>query len=233
MQPEISIEKHQGVFVVRDDLMAGGSKRALLPYIATGNDHFVYASPVYGGFQIALAAYCQEIGATATIFCAKRKRRHANTNAALAKGAVIKEVSPGYLSVVEKRAKQFAAITGATKIQFGAKSAQNKRLLKQRVAKALHKLGKEPQEIWCVIGSGLLVESILAATTQAKVCGVQVGAQYNQRHPRLHLYQYHTTFDKPSKVAAPFQSTANYDRKAWEYCIKHKQSNEVLFWNVL
>ena len=53
------IREHDGVLVVRDDLIAGGTKsRFILPYFARLNsmgpplkDEIVYASPAYGGAQ--------------------------------------------------------------------------------------------------------------------------------------------------------------------------------------
>jgi len=50
----ITIEKHKGVNVLRDDLLIGGTKSILMPSIIGDDLEYVYASPVYGGFQIAL-----------------------------------------------------------------------------------------------------------------------------------------------------------------------------------
>jgi hypothetical protein len=55
----IVIEKHKCVNVLRDDLLPGGTKSILMPSIIGDSLEYVYASPVYGGFQIALSAYCQ------------------------------------------------------------------------------------------------------------------------------------------------------------------------------
>ena len=97
----------------------------------------------------------------------------------------------------------------------------------------IKELGREPKEIWCAIGSGTLVDSILMATESAKVYGVQVGAEYKKTHDRLTILKYHKGFDKASKHKAPFDSVPNYDLKAFEYCEKYKASDDVLFWNVL
>jgi threonine dehydratase len=97
----------------------------------------------------------------------------------------------------------------------------------------INQLGKEPDEIWCAIGSGTLVDSILLATETAKIYGVQVGAEYTGKHERLTVLKYPKSFDKLSKFVAGFPSMPNYDLKAFELCIKHKHSKDVLFWNVL
>lgn len=62
----ITIEQHKGVNVLRDDLLTGGTKSILMPSIIGDDLEYVYASPVYGGFQIALSAYCQSVNKKAT-----------------------------------------------------------------------------------------------------------------------------------------------------------------------
>ena len=98
-------------------------------------------------------------------------------------------------------------------------------------------------EVWCAIGSGTLAESIILGTNDAKVFGVQVGAEYKKskaisnNYDRLKVLKYHKSFDKVSKYKAPFKSTPNYDLKAFEYCMLHQKNKipktKVLFWNVL
>lgn len=229
----ITIERHKGVNVLRDDLLPGGTKSILMPSIIGDDNEYVYASPVYGGFQIALSAYCQSVNKKATIFCAKRKDKHCNTLKCIEYGANVIEIPFGYLSVIEKRAKDYCLSTGAKKLIFGANSMENKILIGNRMRKVIHKLGKEPDEVWCAIGSGTLVDSILLATEATKVYGVQVGAEYKGNHERLTVLKYNKSFDKPSRFKSGFPSTPNYDLKAFELCIKHKKANDVLFWNVL
>ena len=229
----ITLEKHNRITVLRDDLLTGGTKSILMPSMIGDADEYVYASPVYGGFQIALSAYCQKVGKKATIFCAKRKVKHDNTLECIKYGATIKEIPYGYLTVIEKHARDYCKETGAEKLVFGAKSKQNINLIGLRMLDVIERLGREPKEIWCVIGSGTLVEGILKGTHNAKVYGVQVGAEYKKEHDRLTVLKYHKGFDKVSKHKAPFKSVPNYDLKAFEYCEKHKVSDDVLFWNVL
>ncbi|RYZ79617.1 MAG: hypothetical protein EOP06_26860, partial [Proteobacteria bacterium] len=63
-------------FVVRDDLLIGGTKqRAIIPFITElrqqGYDNFFYASPFCGFAQIALATAVQLLGVECTIYCEK------------------------------------------------------------------------------------------------------------------------------------------------------------------
>jgi hypothetical protein len=50
------VVKHDGVFVVRDDLHPAGTKGRYLWHLFNSADEVVYASPAEGGAQTALAA---------------------------------------------------------------------------------------------------------------------------------------------------------------------------------
>lgn len=228
----IASEMYYGIRVIRDDKLPGGTKSVILPNIVTDEfDEYVYASPVYGGFQIALSMYCQAIGKKATIFCAMRAKEHENTAKCREYGANIVHIRPGYLSCVEKYARLYCEVHGAKKIEFGAKNEFNINLLSQRVTDAIHEFG-EPDEIWCAVGSGMLIESILKGTRTAIVHGVCVGADYTNDDPRIKLYKYPRGFETKSPIRPDFPSMPNYDLKAWEYCRSMSQGN-VIFWNVL
>ena len=229
----IKIEEYNGIKVLRDDLLIGGTKSILMPYIIKDAEDYVYASPVYGGFQIALSAYCKSVGKKATIFCAKRKVRHPNTLECLNYGANIKEIDYGYLNVIEKKARDYCEMNGAVKLNFGAKDEKNINIIANRVKEVIRFLGKEPVEIWCAVGSGTLLEGILKGSDTALINGVVVGKDYSNNNKRVRLYKYHKSFDKVSNFKADFKSMKNYDLKAFEYCEKYKHSNDVLFWNVL
>lgn len=92
----------------------------------------------------------------------------------------------------------------------------------------------EPDEVWCTIGSGVLVQGILKGTDTAKIHAVSVGKDYTGTHPRLTVHKYHRKFEDETKAPCPFPSSTNYDRKAWEYCRNRvKKDGTCLFWNVL
>ena len=113
MNMSIIIEKYEnqpGIYVLRDDLLPGGTKSILIDSLLVNHHHvneLVYASPCYGGFQIALSIFCKNNNKKATIFCAKRKIRHPNTELCIQNGANVVEVPYGYLSVVEKHAREY------------------------------------------------------------------------------------------------------------------------------
>ena len=113
------VTEHGGVFVVRDDLFPGGTKARFLPILFNGVSEIVYASPAEGGAQTALAAVAAKFGKRATIFVAQRVQLHPRTLMAKRLGAQIVQVSPGYLNVVQARARQYSQEHGARLAPFG------------------------------------------------------------------------------------------------------------------
>ena len=122
MIPDPVITKHQNIYVVRDDLIPGGTKRCFADALIRNNDEVVYASPVYGGAQIAIAHAAKSLGVKATIFCAKRKQPHPRTMEAHKAGAKIVQIPNGYLSNVKAKARSYCQQTGAKLLPFGLES---------------------------------------------------------------------------------------------------------------
>ena len=216
------------MIIVRDDLM-GGTKMVCMPYIEEeGIDEYVYASPVYGGFQISLAQY---FGKKATIFCAKRNFLHPNTVRCKELGATVIEVPYGYMTVVEKRAREYADKPRCKKIVFGAKDYIEPIVAHVKKVMASH---KDIEHIWCAVGSGTLVSAICIACPTIQVYGVCVGGAVDISFNNLQLIKYPKPFEYESKQKAPFPSMPNYDLKAYEICLRdHNPDRNVLFWNVL
>ena len=150
------VADHFGIRVVRDDLFPGGTKARFAGRLFDGVDEVVYASPAEGGAQTALAVTAERLGKLTTIFIAKRRAPHARTLMAKAHGAKVYQISPGYLNVVQARARAYCAATGARLAPFGfdlpwAIGA---------IAEAALATGEAPEEVWCAGGSGTLARGL-------------------------------------------------------------------------
>jgi threonine dehydratase len=229
------IESHSGINVLRDDLLPGGTKSVILPHILEKERWcYVYASPVYGGMQIALASYCKSIGKQAVIFCAKRKVPHGNSLRAKDAGALVYQVPYGYLSHTQKKAREYAQQHNAQLVEFGGNYPIAIKAISERMRQVSARLGREPDVVYCASGSGTLLRGIISGTETARIVSIQVGAEVGNPLPeRVTIKKYHKPFEKESTIKAPFPSCANYDLKGWEYCIRDKPGGMVLFWNVL
>jgi hypothetical protein len=227
--PAPVITEHEGVLVVRDDLFPGGTKARFLGLMFNGADEVVYASPAEGGAQTALATVGRQLNKRATIFVAHRTKPHARTLEAAKLGAKVVSVVPGYLSVVQARAREYCARTGARLMSFGADMPE----AINAIAAAASKIGVEPDEVWCASGSGVLARGLAAAWPNARRHAVQVGRILRPRHvagATVHVYP--APFGHEARSKPPFPSDPQYESKAWEVAIARKGAGRVVFWNV-
>lgn len=239
------IEHHAGVDVVRDDLLPGGTKARYLAQLFDAHDEVVYATPVYGGAQLALAYAARERGKHVTLFCAKRAQLHPRTLEAIAAGAHVSFVNPGYLARCQGAAREYAERTGAHLLPFGGDSEAAIDAIAEAAAAVVRAQGHY-DEVWCAAGSGVLARGIRRGITQADpewaattVVGVQVGHALDPAaFDELQISP--LPFDRALGVRPPFPSCPHYDAKAWAMCRRRHHeawrpsyARRVLFWNVL
>lgn len=116
--PAPVIVEHEGVQVVRDDLLGLGSKVRSTDYLI-GHDpkyahvkEWVFGScPATGYAQISLPGICSRYGKKAVLFMAKRdlNKLHSHQKRGLDLGAVYNWVPNGMLPVTQARAREYAA----------------------------------------------------------------------------------------------------------------------------
>jgi hypothetical protein len=218
------IQEIDNVLVVRDDLLPGGTKRRALP-VLKGSNEYVYASPVYGYAQVALAHVARESVKRATVFCAKRSIRHPRTHESRAAGARIIEVPCGYMSVLKARARQYCAVTGAELLPFGLDTPA----FIDALADVARGLKLNPREVWTVAGSVVLSRALQVAWPAARFFAVQVGAVPNAG--RAVIIKAPERFEQDAKLRPPFPSCGNFDAKAWRF-VRQRAAPGALFWNV-
>ena len=227
--PPLSVDEIDGIRVVRDDRVLGGTKRRALDLIIgqIEAEELIYATPAYGFAQIALAAACRGAGKKATVVVAGRKVPHIRTQMAAQLGAEIITVEKGgYLTTVQKRAAELAESRGAYLVPFGMEDE----IFIDVIAKVASSLeGPAPTEVWCVAGSGVLSRALQRAWPDAEHHAVQIGRDPDVGDAKL--WKAPEKFEDPAQDPPPFPSCDNYDAKAWRF-IKEHASEGALFWNL-
>ena len=221
--------EHDGVLVVRDDLYRGGTKARFLKAVIGDAKEAVYASPAEGGAQTALATVAHDMGIRATIFVARRTPPHPRAMMAKALGAQVLQVHPGYLTVVQARARAYCEATGAKLMPFGVDTPEALRA----IADAALALKVTPDEVWCASGSGVLARGLALAWPKARRHVVQIGRELTADEvagATIHVYP--RPFGFALAAQPPFPSDRHYDAKAWQICVAKKGGGLVLFWNV-
>ena len=232
--PAPVVEKHEGINVVRDDLLEGGSKQRFTDFLLNDPEveEWVYgSSPATGYAQVAMSAVCKRYNKKAVIFMANRAwDKLTNLQCkAISLGADMKFVPNGMLSVTEKRAKDYVA-----------EDTDNRRLLPigfdhptviASITRVARNMDITPKEVWTVGSSGTLTRGLQAAWPDAEFHCVMVGHKGDYGNAKL--YKSDLKFDKPVKVCdnPPFPSAPTYDAKAWKFVREHA-SPDALFWNV-
>lgn len=220
------LNRHDGIMVVRDDVIVGGTKARVLPIWLPSGEEFVYASPAYGFAQVALAVSCRDMGRRCTIFTAKRGRLHPRTRQAKDAGATIVMVPTGYLSNVQSKARAYCEATGATLVPFGLNDGRFIEMLAAVAAQITYK----PSEIWCVAGSGVLTQALRMAFPEVLINAVQIG-KLPSLPPGCKTWIAPEKFEETATLNPPFPSCSNYDAKAWRFIRLHARPR-AMFWNV-
>lgn len=224
--PPVEISEHDGIRVVRDDLIEGGSKVRVAPGLLAGADEWVFAGPAQGYAQLALAIACEAMGKRATFFCAERREPAPITKLALAHGLQVIFVPAGRISVVQHRARAYCELTGARFVELGLKLPGMEDALCE-LARSI----EAPAEAWVTAGSGTLCRALARAWPEAEIHAVQVGMR-PQLPERAKLWVAPERFEQDaSGPLPPFPSAINYDAKAWRFVAEHA-SPGALFWNV-
>ena len=224
------IEEHKGIGVVRDDLFPGGTKARFVPELFDGTDELVYASPAQGGAQYAIAFVAAQLGKRATIFIADRRVPHPRQIEAKRLGAKIVFVKNGYLAVVQKRARDYAAEVGARLAPFGMDCSE----AIEMISAAALKLEENPDEVWCAAGSGTLTRALQKAWPRAQHVAVAYGRDIPQEKiGAARQLRYPKPFEHLSRVVPPFPCDRHCDAKAWEIATARKRAGRCIFWNVV
>lgn len=220
------LELHDELWVVRDDLLPGGTKRRFLtPLFARWPEaEFVYAGPVAGYAQTALGWAAADTGKRATLFVAARARPHPLTLEAIRLGVSVVECRPGYLSVVSARARKYAADVGARMLPLGFDCPD----VIDEAARVLAGL-RDPFEVWCAAGSGVLSRALQRAYPGAVHHAVRVGRPPDVGGARL--WTAPEAFEGRAQVMPPYPSAPTYDAKLWRFAHAHAVPG-ALVWNV-
>ena len=229
--PKPIVKEHDGIQVVRDDLIEGGTKRrAFYTYIKSKDyDEFVYASPRQGYAQLSLAYACRDLGRKATV-TVPQGQRYWLTYKAEELGANIIEVPMGFLTNIQAKAKKYCLDNGAHLIPFGGDHP----IIIESMRQSALSIGINPKEVWTVMSSGVLSRGLQGAWPDAKVYGVKIGHNTTPREQgRAETFKSDYKFHQECKQdeRPPFPSSLTYDSKAWGF-IREYASKGSLFWNV-
>jgi hypothetical protein len=222
------VQKFGNIDVVRDDLLPGGSKsRFLSRLMELPYKQFVYASPTYGGAQIALAKACASAEKTAIIISPDREELHARTDDARREGALVFQ-QPGTMEELDAVAANYAEINNAYHVPLGCHSPLATQAITDAASQVKAEFGVY-DEVWCVAGSGTVIKALQQSGLGKEYHAVAVGDLPELQG--VHVVKSPLDVEAEATDKPPFPSCPTYDAKAWAF-VKDRPG-KVLFWNVM
>jgi hypothetical protein len=235
--PKPIVEKYDGIYVVRDDLLEGGSKVRYMDYLIRNipQHEIVFGgSSAFGNSQVALPIIAGKYGKVATLFQAKRKVHLPNQVKAIKHGALLKPVVMGMLTVTLKRARDYVAEDTELRYNLPFDFDQEPSINESMKILCDEGIDIKPTEIWSVGASGTCNRALQFAFPDLPVHTVQVGHKLEEKdigRAKLHISEYKFSKGVKDEDKPPFPSSPEYDAKAWKFCKEHAKEG-ALFWNV-
>jgi len=233
--PAPVIQQHNGLFIVRDDLLGYGSKARFIDYLIKSNpdiDEWVYGcAPRWGYGSVSAAYVCTKYGKKFTVFIAKSNEWHSSQLKAQKFGANFKEVDMGMMVVTQARAKEYVR-KGGPRVALAPFGLNHPTVLAS-IIKVARDMPVKPKEFWTVGGSGTLNTGLQLAWPDAKANIVQLGHKLTpQEYGRAKVWESSYKFNQKVKAKhfPPYPSILEYDAKLWEF--REHISPESLLWNV-
>jgi hypothetical protein len=242
---EIITKEHEGVIVVRDDLLPGrvGSKaryaEALMQKVE--QKYVLYAGVPTGQAMVTLARACKKYNKMLICISPNRKEPTQAHLETMDVGAIYMYYQTGGQAGARKRCRAFINDQLGGNGLYVPAGVKNP-IITAGFVKSAMRLEEiyNPDVVFCVASTGVMSHSLSIALPNAEIHAIQVaGNSSTKKFPgRLNVTNHNQPFNERVKkeFEPPFNSVLNYDAKGWKYCKEYKKNNPdkvVLFWNVM
>lgn len=237
-------EKEVKLFIVRDDYLIGGTKQRIMKKVIddTKCKEYVYAGPVYGYAQIALAYAGKLLNRQVTLFVETMVPMHRLTLEAKNYGAKIMQMGKyAKLKYVQEKAEQYyenSKNNGVCLVPFGLHTPKYIDYLAQQIKKALPMYltdeKNHPKRMWLVAGSATLLGALYKVFPGTFFNVVQVGKTIweDMTEPnRTRIYISDEKFQNKAVIQPPYPTVSTYDAKLWKYVLQDAEDGDYV-WNV-
>ena len=228
--PKPIIETHDGIRVVRDDLLVGSKVRGGDCLISSIKQKtLVYVQPRTGLAEVSLLEVAKRHNKKVKLFMPSSKQISHHQACCIERGADYEfhriAAMPNLNAIAKKWADEQA---DAYFIPLGLKHE----LVTAGFVKVASQI-PEPEEVWTVISTGVLHRALQIAWPNAKFNCVAVSR--NMKRGEIgheNIISAPEPFTTAIKEGLPpFPTVNTYDGKAWRYIPKNTKK-DILFWNV-
>ena len=228
--PAPQVIEHEGVQVVRDDLIVGTKTRAGdLLCSKISNQTLVYSQPRVGLAGVSLCDVAQRHGKQVVLFMPSSKEISLHQACCIERGAkpIFERIAA--MPNLNLYAKKWAEQNGACFIPLGLKHE----LATAAIVHAASQI-PEPDEVYVAISTGVLSRALQIAWPNAKFTCVAVARNLQAGElGRAEVVSHPLPFQSAEKKEnrPPFPTVATYDAKVWRYIPKDGKKYRLM-WNV-
>lgn len=235
--PDIVIKRHEGINVVREDLvLKGGTKTRAGEFLIsqTKKDTLVYVAPRVGYAGIAIMELAKIYNKEVIFFMPACKEISDHQSIIISmqpKNVEFERIAAmPNLNII---AKKYAEQNNYNFIPFGLNHPYTIAGFVKTCDNIL-KNYNEPEEMWSVVSTGVLTRGIQIGFKNTIMKGVAVARNMKQGElGRTDIISEPLAFlsNEKKENLPPFNTIPSYDGKAWKYIPKNTNRN-IWFWNV-
>ena len=228
--PKPVVIEHEGIRVVRDDLITGTKVRGGDLLISKCPlDTLVYCQPRVGLAGVALIDVAKRYNKKVILFMPASKKISLHQACCIERGAIPIFKRIAAMPNLNKAAADWAKENGAFFIPLG--------LRHELVTAGLVKVASaipEPEEVYVAISTGVLSRALQIAWPNAKFTCIAVARNLKAGElGRANVISEPLEFqiEEKEKNLPPFPTVNTYDAKIWKY-VNKDGTKDRLFWNV-
>lgn len=228
--PDPIVVEHDGVRVVRDDLIVGTKTRGGdLLMSRVNHDTIVYSQPRTGLAGVSILDVAKRYNKKVVLFMPASKKISLHQACCIEQGAtpIFKRIAA--MPNLNLYAKQWAEENDGFFVPLGLKHE----LVTAAIVHTASKI-PEPDEVYVAISTGVLSRALQIAWPNAKFNCVAVARNLKAGElGRATVISEALPFTTPEKIEnmPPFPAIATYDGKVWKHIPKNTGRN-ILMWNV-
>ena len=234
----IYVEEHEGIKVVRDDLIVGSKARFGDFYVSQiKEDTIVYVQPRVGLAGLSILELAKKYNKKVILFMPASRKVSEHQAITIERGAIPKFRRIAAMPVLNKYAREYAFEKNHHFIPLGL---YDRRVVAGvvKVADNIKRQYGSPGKVFCAISTGVLSRGLQIGFEGSEIVSVAVARNLKAGElGRSSVISEPLPFLKPEKKynLPPFPSVRTYDAKVWKYALDYKKKNpdsDVWFWNV-
>jgi 1-aminocyclopropane-1-carboxylate deaminase/D-cysteine desulfhydrase-like pyridoxal-dependent ACC family enzyme len=240
----ITINQYDGIYVLRDDLLPGGTKRRSIESFVkqTNFKEYIYPGTSRGAAIVALGYAVAKYRKKGVVFIAERKTPNELMQEALDAGEgylEYKYIPMGFYPKIKKACERYCKDDD---LKIYIKSGNDTPFAVNHIAQVAAEVGKHKGPFDVVLAacsSGTLIRGIQRSGIADRYVGVATGQKGINPGPLAEVIA-HNELQKfeanpPKDLRPPYPTVLNYDGKVWQYALVEKKKNpnaRILVWNV-